>query len=92
MNAIERAAHGSEKIFGVTHRGTDGETRAYLESGVLWISDGVGGWLRCNPGVESYFSPHTDFRDGGTATPGFTENANEIRAKINLEKVLTNQR
>lgn len=51
-------ARGSAKIYGVTHRGTDGETKAYMEDGRVWISDGKGGWLRCNPGVEGYFSPN----------------------------------
>jgi hypothetical protein len=49
---------GSEKIYGATHRETDGETTAYMENGRIWISDGRGGWLRCDPGVEKVFSPN----------------------------------
>jgi hypothetical protein len=45
------------KTYGVTHRGTTGETQAYMKNGRVWISDGQGGWLRCDPGVEEVFSP-----------------------------------
>ena len=63
--ATSPASDGSAKIFGVTHRGTDGETRAYMEDGRVWINDGKGGWLRCNPGVESYFSPNDAHKPSG---------------------------
>lgn len=56
---------GSAKIYGVTHRGTDGETKAYLENGRVWIGDGNGGWMQCDPGVEGYFSPNAS--EGGAA-------------------------
>ncbi len=58
MGSPKGSKNGQVKIYGVTHRGTDGETRAYMEDGRVWISDGKGGWLRCNPGVEDYFSPN----------------------------------
>jgi hypothetical protein len=52
------APTSSDKIYGVTYRGTDGETKAYIENGRVWITDDAGGWMRCYPGIENVFSPN----------------------------------
>jgi len=47
-----------DKIYGVTHRGTDAETEAFMENGRVWIRDESShfGWLLCWMGTESYFT------------------------------------
>ena len=56
----DRTERRGTTIAGVTHRGTDGEAKAYMQNGELWIeAKGTrSGWLKCWPGVEAYFSPN----------------------------------